>query len=499
MATRTLLIALLCLVALCTNHSDGQVPPEQQEVLTIDARGTRSPAGLDFQFFNLNCTLPGPVQYHRIVGEIGPRADQGVVLTRFGTVHVFLQHLDPRGRRARDARLTPSGAYSLGVPTEPEYHAALQEFESDLSLMRWLLSLTESDVSKLEGPRRAIAKLRSTSGDFIHGTWLVVEGKSATAVLACRGWWWGEGGDRGFRHLWGWLFDEHGMAQMRIFISTGSPCVPTQFSMFLSEMIGTARFSDEPVGGRMEKFELKGFLGDMNESDVYDSWIERWLADDRFRSLDRGPEETKTENGAKAPDGKVLRHGGLVWPLLQTQSIERPSVHPDFNELSAELVMDEKRLRVTVAPRGDGQPASLLAFREASAQIVAERLGRLIDPTKSDLANALRFWRLTPKEVAAAAGKERETLATAFVLFRVDARTPDYILYGNKTTVAAFANRETNPAELRRHGFRPSLRCVVFDASGSERVVVRFAGTGASEAALLDLARQLAANADWAE
>mgnify|MGYP005843271017 CR=1 FL=1 len=136
MPTRTFLIALLCLVAFCTHHSDGQVPPEPQVVLTIDARGTRSPAGLDFQFFNLNCTLPGPVQYHRSVGEIGPRADHGVVLTRFGTVHVFLEHLDPRGRRARDARLTPFGAYSLGVPTEPEYHTALRESQSDLSLMR---------------------------------------------------------------------------------------------------------------------------------------------------------------------------------------------------------------------------------------------------------------------------------------------------------------------------------------------------------------------------
>jgi hypothetical protein len=498
MTTRTLLIALLCPVAFCASHSDGQVPPEQQAVLTIDARGTRRPAGLDFQFFNLNCALSGPVQYHRIADEIGPRVDKGVVLTRFGTVYVSLEHLDPRGRRARDARLTPFGAYSLRVPTEPEYRVTLQEFESDLSLMRWLLSLTESDVSKLEGPRRAIAKLRSTSGDFIHGTWLVVEGKSATAVLACRGWWWGEGGDRGFRHLWGWLFDEHGMAQMRILISTGSPCVPTQFNTFLSEMIGNARFSDAPVGGRMEKFELKGFLGDMNESDVYDSWVENWLADDRFRSLDRGPEETTIEDDAQPPAGMVLRHGGLVWPLLQTQSLGQPSVDPNFNEMSTTLVMDEKTYRVTVAPRGDTRPASLLAFREASAQTVANRLERLIDPAKSDLANALRFWRLTPKEVAAA-GKERQTLATAFVLFRVDARTPDYIFYGNKTTVAAFVNRETNPEELRRHGFRPSLRCVVFDASGRERAVVRFAGEGVSEAGLIDLAKQLAANAEWAD
>lgn len=128
-----------------------------------------------------------------------------------------------------------------------------------------------------------------------------------------------------------------------------------------------------------------------------------------------------------------------------------------------------------------------------------QRLERLVDPTKSDFANALRLWRLTSKEVAAAVGKERESLATAFVLFRVDAMTPDYILYGNKTTVAAFMNRETNPAELRRHGFRPSLRCVVFDAAGRERVFVSFYGEGVSEAGLIDLAKQLAANADWAE
>lgn len=498
MTTRLFLAACLCLAGACITHALGQVAPPEQQVFTIDVQGVRSPAGLEYRLLNMSCTLSGPVQYHRIADEIGSRADQGVVLTRFGTVHVFLEHLDPRGRRARDARLTPFGAYSLGVPTEPENRVTLQEFESDLSLMRWLLSLTESEVSKLDGPRRAIAKLRSTSGDFIHGTWLVVEGKSATAVLACRGWWWGEGEDRGFRHLWGWLFDEHGMAQMRILISTGSPCVPTQFNTFLSEMIGTARFSDEPVGGRMEKFELKGFLGDMNESDVYDSWVEKWLADDRFRSLDRGPEETKIEDDAQPPAGMVLRHGGLVWPLLQTQSLGQPSVDPNFNEMSTTLVMDEKTYRVTLAPRGDRKSASLLAFREASAQTVAQRLERLIDPAKSDLANALRFWRLTPKEVAAA-GKERETLATAFVLFRVDARTPDYIFYGNKTTVAAFVNRETNPEELRRHGFRPSLRCVVFDASGRERLTVTISGPGASEEALLKLAKQLAANADWAE
>lgn len=182
-----------------------------------------------------------------------------------------------------------------------------------------------------------------------------MEGKSATAVLACRGWWWGEGEDRGFRHLWGWLFDEHGMAQMRVLISTGSPYVLTQFNIFLSEMIGTARFNDEPVGGRMEKFELKRFPGDMNDSDVNDSWIEGWLADDRFRYLDRGPEEIKLENGAKASGGKVLRHGGLVWPLLQTQFLEQPSVDPNFNEMSGTLVMDEKRLRVTVATREEGR------------------------------------------------------------------------------------------------------------------------------------------------